>query len=202
MTYPPNWDFTKKGKSVLEGTYTGQFPNVGRYKNVLFAIKAKDGKTYTIWGTREIKQALSLRPTGKKVRIQFLGKIKDKKHTTGIVHFQINVGKGNEPATLENNRRHGKTARAVAASGTSSRQSSARPLRTVGRGLAAHSAAKLKKRKKITKLVVTGMVDDEIPLPPPEYLAEHAAEEEPPMADYDEDMTAAEIERIRKRAGG
>jgi hypothetical protein len=168
MTYPPIWDFTKKGKAILEGTYVGQYPNIGRWRNVLYAIKSKEGKTYTIWGTREIKQALAMRDYGKKIRLQYLGKIRDKKHTSGIVHFQINVGRGKENPDLKNNRRHGKTARAVAARRTATRQYSATPLSTVGRGLAAASAAKNKKGKTEKRGRPRKLA---IPLPPPGYNA-------------------------------
>ena len=201
MTYPPLWKFKSKGKAVLEGTYVGQYPNIGRYKNALFAIKSVDGKTYTIWGTREIKQALALRPIGKKVRIQFIGKVKASKSGFPVDHYQINIGKGKLAASLENNRRHGKTARSVAASRTPTRQSLARPLTTAGRGLASDSAANPKRKYK-KKLKITGMVWDDIPRPPRGYLDE-AMEPPPPyippqIVDKPETVTAAWLEKQKK----
>jgi len=184
MTYPPTWDFEKHGK-VLEGTYVGAFHGIGRYKNTLYAIKQpRNGKTFTIWGSREIKQALQLRPFGKKVRIEFLGKIKDKQHSTGILHYKINVGRGQEPATTDNDRGPRKIRKTAAAGRVSGRQYSTRPLSTVGRHTADAPAAKRSHHKKIKEIAppfaiaaaaaVQVPVPIPVPLPPPGYASQEA----------------------------
>jgi hypothetical protein len=146
MTYPPTWKWNKHGP-IIEGTYVGAFPAVGKGgRSVLYAIKDKSGKTWTIWGVNEIKQALQLRPFGKKVRFEYLGK---KKTSRGFMsyHFKINVGRGKADADPTNVRIPIKKRAKLAARHSSTRKALPRAVMPVGRGRINASAAKLKKKK-------------------------------------------------------
>jgi hypothetical protein len=164
MTYPPTWKWLKHGK-VLDGTYVGAFPAVGKGgRSVLYAIKDKSGKTWTIWGVQEIKQALQLRPYGKKVRFEFLGK---KKTSRGFMayHFKINVGRGKAEPDPTNIRKSIKKQRIAAARDTTTRQSLPQSAMSVGRGLVHPSAAKIKLKNNVVTVPP--------PVPPAGYNSNH-----------------------------
>ena len=173
MTYPPTWKWLKHGK-VLAGTYMGAFPGVGpKGRSILYAIKDKAGKTWTIWGVAEIKQALQLRHPGKKVRFEYLGMRKSKKGFL-TMHFKINIGRGDKDADPTNVRGPLKKRVNLAARHNSTRQSLSRPIMTGGRGRDHASAAKIIKDISIPQPVVQlASVTLPPPLPPSDYKSDH-----------------------------
>jgi hypothetical protein len=165
MTYPPTWKWLKHGK-VLEGTYMGVFPAVGKGgRSVLYAIKDKSGKTWTIWGVNEVKQALQLRPFGKKVRFEYLGMKKTKKGFMSM-HFKINVGRGKADADPTNIRGPLKKRTKLAARHTSPLQSLPRPVMTVGSDRDHASAAKKRSKIKIKYMIPQPPIPQPPALPP------------------------------------
>lgn len=67
-----DWDF-ETNKTII-GLYITKRSNVGKNNSNIYVIQTKDGKNYSIWGSKVLDDSFDMIPTGHEVRIEYLGK--------------------------------------------------------------------------------------------------------------------------------
>ena len=78
----------------LEGTLTEKKSGIGVHSQKVYKVRTEDGIEYTVWGTVVLAKFLEPIPTGKYIKIVFLGRKKNKSGSGSYKDFDLFIAEG------------------------------------------------------------------------------------------------------------